>query len=320
MARRRAAGDLSRGLGRGSGGHRRADAAVLAPAQLARQQHQADDAEDRGTRRRTSSRSSRPGRSSPPWSSRRCRGRSWGWRAAAGRSRSSRRSRGRRTRPPGGNHCSQLWRAATKAPKPASSTISAEPARCAPRGAAARQRRRPPARSAPWRSAARCTSGRAPGRPTCCRTRPNASSATQIAATAASTRRGAWSNQFRIFPVNHSSSRSPRDAGDPQMPAPLSRNTRARTRCRHQRVALAESHLPELLRRNLRLDHGIGARIVRLFGTVQRQKFQPGHRADHDGARQPPTAGPPRLGGGLSFPRTRGLRPPLPGGRQGPPN
>ncbi|CAN5497744.1 hypothetical protein BH11PSE7_BH11PSE7_05070 [soil metagenome] len=57
-------------------------------------------------------------------------------------------------------------------------------------------------------------------------------------------------------------------------------------RCHHQRFALPESLVRELLRRNLRLNDWIPPWIVRWFGFLGRNKFQPRNRPDHDGARQ----------------------------------
>src|SRR5687768_9114754 len=100
---------------------------------------------------------------------------------------------------------------------------------------------------------------------TCCRYSPKASMPTQAALTSARIRRGAVSNHWiKIFPH-------------------LFHKHTGAARRHHQRLALAESHILVLLRRNLRLDDGILI-VSRWFGVVRGNKFQPGDGADDDRA------------------------------------
>ncbi len=54
-------------------------------------------------------------------------------------------------------------------------------------------------------------------------------------------------------------------------------------RCHDQRFTFTETEIPELLRRNLLLNHGVVHRIVCRLVVSTRNKFQPRNRADHDG-------------------------------------
>ncbi len=95
---------------------------------------------------------------------------------------------------------------------------------------------------------------------------------TQTAHTSARTRRGAEANHWIKF---ISGLRHPGGALDKHA-GPARRH--------HQGLTLGQSHLPELLRRNLRLDDRV---LARLLGLLDRDQFQPCDRADHDGAVQP---------------------------------
>src|SRR3990167_488506 len=185
----------------------------------------------------------------------------------------------------GGYHCSQLWRAAVKAPKPPASTASRAndihqpflPLRLAN-----------PAKTATKIRAYRCTMHIGQGsRPTtCCRYMPKASMATQATLISASTRRGDVVNQFIHSPHSDCSRHCPQSRRGPghctrgtgsarptgasptggrreaaqggSNSSGLVQKNTGTTRCHHQRVSLDQTHVPVLLRRNLCLNQGLG--------------------------------------------------------------